>query len=251
MHEIALVGVGAAHPDHLTGTARRALLQADLVLVPHKGAEKADLAGLRRALLDGLGATARVAEFAMPERDRDDPDYLGGVEDWHDRVARAWADCLAAHLPHGGRAALMVWGDPSLYDSTLRIAGRLAGLGHDARVRVVPGLTSVQLLTAAHAVPLNALGAPVLITTGRRLREGWPDGVERVVVMLDGDCAFRHLAPPERFHLWWGAYLGMDGEMLDGGRLDVAGPRIVAARAAARARHGWIMDVYLLERRGP
>ncbi|MEL7174613.1 MAG: SAM-dependent methyltransferase, partial [Pseudomonadota bacterium] len=56
MHEIALVGVGSAHPDHLTPAARRALLEADLILVPNKGSEKADLAALRHALLAGIGA---------------------------------------------------------------------------------------------------------------------------------------------------------------------------------------------------
>ncbi|MEO1459212.1 MAG: precorrin-6A synthase (deacetylating) [Pseudomonadota bacterium] len=250
MHEIALVGVGSAHPDHLTPAARRALLEADLILVPNKGSEKADLAALRHALLAGIGAGAAVAEFEMPAREREGADYLADVEDWHDRVAAAWAVPLQEKLPAGGRAALMIWGDPSLYDSSLRIAERLAGLGLQARIRVVPGLTSMQLLTAAHAIPLNALGAPVLVTTGRRLREeGWPPGVDRAVVMLDGACSFRHLAEAERFHIWWGAYLGMAEEMLESGPLPVAGPRIEHERAAARARHGWIMDVYLLERR--
>ncbi|MEO1317555.1 MAG: precorrin-6A synthase (deacetylating) [Pseudomonadota bacterium] len=249
MHELALVGVGSAHPDHVTPAARRTLMEADLILLPHKGAEKADLADLRQALLAGLGAQATIVEFEMPARDRDGPDYLAGVEDWHDRVAGAWAGCLRSGLPHGGRAALMIWGDPSLYDSSLRIANRLPALGLPIVLRVIPGLTSMQLLTAAHTIPLNALGAPVIVTTGRRLREeGWPEGVERAVVMLDGSCSFRHLPYPDRFQIWWGAYLGMAEEMLESGRLDIAGPKIVAARAAARERHGWIMDIYLLER---
>ncbi|MEM9762136.1 MAG: precorrin-6A synthase (deacetylating) [Pseudomonadota bacterium] len=250
MHEIALVGVGSAHPDHLTPAARRALLEAELILLPNKGSEKADLAALRHALLAGIGADAMVATFEMPPREREGADYLADVEDWHDRVAAAWAVPLLEKLPTGGRAALMIWGDPSLYDSSLRIAERLAGLGLQARIRVVPGLTSMQLLTAAHAIPLNALGAPVLVTTGRRLREeGWPTGVERAVVMLDRACSVRHLADPEHFHIWWGAYLAMAEEMLERGPLPEAGPRIEHERAAARARHGWIMDVYLLERR--
>ncbi|MCA3862067.1 MAG: hypothetical protein IOB81_25890, partial [Burkholderia sp.] len=48
-----------------------------------------------------------------------------------------------------GRLALLVWGDPALYDSSLRIAERLQAGGLPLRVRVVPGLTSLQLLTAA------------------------------------------------------------------------------------------------------
>jgi precorrin-6A synthase len=86
-----------------------------------------------------------------------------------------------------GSVALMVWGDPSLYDSTLRIAARLG----DVAVRVIPGITSLQVLTAAHAIPLNSLAAPVTITTGRQLREhGWPEVPVTVAVMLDKGGAF-------------------------------------------------------------
>ena len=119
---------------------------------------------------------------------------------------------------------MLVWGDPSLYDSSLRIAARL-----DWRARVIPGITAIQALCAAHAIPLNALGSEVRITTGRRLRDaGFPGDADRVVVMLDGTCAFATL--------------------LEAGPLTEAGPRIEAARAAARAAHGWIMDCYLLAR---
>jgi precorrin-6A synthase len=37
--------------------------------------------------------------------------------------------------------------------------------------------------------------------------------------------------------------------MLMSGALAEIGPRIVAARHEARARHGWIMDSYILKRR--
>ena len=113
---------------------------------------------------------------------------------------------------------------------------------------VIPGVTAIQALCAAHAVPLNDLGAPVQVTTGRMLRDhGWPAAVDRLVVMLDGACAFQGL-PPEDIRIWWGAFLGMPQQILDHGPLAEAGPRIIKARAAARASHGWIMDCYLLQR---
>ena len=144
--------------------------------------------------------------------------------------------------------ALLVWGDPSLYDSSLRIGERLSDAGLVARVSVVPGLTSLQLLTAAHAIPLNTVGAPVHLTTGRRLRdEGWPAGVDTVAVFLDGGCAFTTL-PPDNLRIYWGAYLGMPQEICLAGAVADVGDEIVATRAAARERHGWIMDVYLLRR---
>lgn len=116
-------------------------------------------------------------------------------------------------------------------------------------MRIVPGITSLQALTAAHAIPFNTVNGAVTVTTGRRLRDhGWPDGAETLVVMLDGACSFQQLAPAG-IHIWWGAYLGMENQVLESGPLDKAGPRILATRAAARAQHGWIMDSYLMRRR--
>lgn len=246
MDELTLIGIGTGNPDHLTRQGIAALRAADAVLIPRKGTDKADLADLRRdicAEVLGAGAAARIVEFDMPLREAGG-DYLTGVADWHNAVARAWVAALSAR-PAARRVALLIWGDPSLYDSALRIAGRLTPA---PRLTVVPGITALQALCAAHAIPLNDLGAPVLITTGRRLRdEGWPVAADRVAVMLDGGCAFRTL-DPAGLQIWWGAYLGMAQQITLAGPLRDLAPRIVAARAAARDRHGWIMDTYLLRR---
>lgn len=240
---LTLIGCGTGNPDHMTLQGIAALRTADLILIPRKGPDKADLADLRRAIcarhLPDLG---RVAEFDMPVRDPTG-DYGAGVAAWHDAIARAWAGALAARLPQGGQAALLVWGDPSLYDSTLRVAARL-GLA----VTVVPGITSLAALTAAHAVPLNDLGGPVVITTGRRLRDhGWPPGADTVAVMLDAGGAWQGL-DPQGVTIWWGAALGLPAQALVAGPLDQAGPRILAARAQVRAAQGWVMDIYVLRR---
>ncbi|MGL6209164.1 MAG: SAM-dependent methyltransferase, partial [Paracoccaceae bacterium] len=42
MIDLTLVGIGTGNPDHLTLQAIKALNAADLVLIPQKGAEKAD-----------------------------------------------------------------------------------------------------------------------------------------------------------------------------------------------------------------
>lgn len=243
MTELWLIGIGTGNPDHLTAEGRRALREAEVVLVPRKGADKADLAELRLAILRACASPARVVEFDMPVRDPALP-YGQAVETWHDAIAAVWAAAIAGAQPRGP-VALMVWGDPGLYDSTVRIAARLRPT---PRLRVVPGITALQALTAAHAIPLNTVGGAVTVTTGRRLRDhGWPEGAETVAVMLDGECSFEVL-PPEGLRIWWGAYLGMAEQLLEAGPLAEAGPRIRAARAAARARHGWIMDSYLLRR---
>ncbi|WP_413868649.1 precorrin-6A synthase (deacetylating) [Albidovulum sp.] len=249
MIELHLIGIGTGNPDHLTLQAIKALNASDLVLIPRKGETKADLAELRRSICaEVLTNTAvRIAEFDLPVRDAANPSYRAGVDDWHDAIAAVWKDTVLAELGPDGRVALLVWGDPSLYDSTLRIAGRV-GQSLPLTVRVVPGITSLQALTASHAIPLNDVGDPFIVTTGRQLRDhGWPAGVRTVAVMLDGECSFRAI-PPERVTIWWGAYVGMENELILSGPLSETAARIVAARAAARDRHGWIMDIYILRR---
>jgi precorrin-6A synthase len=243
-----LIGIGTGNPDHLTTQAVAAMNGADLILLPRKGRAKSDLIDLRRQICAAvLTSPVRVVEFDLPIRDGQGP-YLAAVHDWHQAIAEAWQAEIAAHLPGGGKVALLVWGDPSLYDSTMRIAERLERGGMPIRVHVVPGITSIQALTAAHAIPLNPLAEAVTITTGRLLRaQGWPAVANTLVVMLDGGCAFEELDPQGKT-IWWGAYLGMAHETLEHGPLGEAGPRIVQRRGELRARHGWIMDVYLMRR---
>jgi precorrin-6A synthase len=246
MITLFLVGIGTGNPDHLTAAAAKAVNGADLILLPRKGEDKSDLADVRRLILSQvLTHAVPVAEYDVPER-ADQGDYLGAVNDWHDAIAGLWRDALSAHLPTGGKVALLVWGDPSLYDSTLRIAARL----QEVVVKVVPGITSLQALTAAHAIPLNTLAAPVIITTGRQLRElGWPEGAITLAVMLDKGGAFTAIDPTETY-IWWGAYIGMPQEALIHGPLALVSDEILATRARLRAEHGWIMDIYLLRRGG-
>lgn len=264
MIRLSLIGIGTGNPEHVTLAAVRALNEADLILLPRKGEAKSDLVDLRRLLCRNLlndSSRTRVVEFDLPQRDAR-ADYLGAVDDWHGAIARVWAGLMESHLPEDGRVGMLIWGDPSLYDSSLRIARRLGSqmkstAGREGeveqkvelQVEIVPGITSLQVLTAEHRIPLNALAEPVQITTGRRLRErGWPGDADSVAVMLDSGGAFEAL-PPEGLYIWWGAYLGMDKQsLLDGWLADMAAS-ILARRAALRERHGWIMDVYLLARR--
>lgn len=250
MLELFLIGIGTGNPDHITREAENAILGADLVLLPHKEDNKAELAQVRLSLLQHLGVAAgKVAHFDMPLRRQTGDDYDNQVDEWHDAIARRWQASLGAHLRSGeGRVALLVWGDPALYDSTLRIALRL-GLA-PAQVRVVPGITSMQVLCSAHGIALNEIGAPFLVTTGRQLRDhGWPAGVDTLVVMLDGQRSYEQVSEPD-VEIYWGAYLGMPQQILLRGRLADVATQISARRAQARQAHGWIMDIYLLRRPG-
>lgn len=247
MITLSLIGIGCGNPEHLTLGAIRAINAADLVLIPRKGAAKADLAELRRAICDEVltNQMTRVVEFDLPGRDVSNASYRAGVDDWHDAIAAVWATEIQQHVSDSGRVALLIWGDPSLYDSSLRIAQRLKP---EPTIEVIPGITAIQALCAAHAIPLNEIGAPVLVTTGRQLRDqGWPPGADTLVVMLDGDTAFDTLAP-DGISIWWGAFVGMPEQIVFSGALADVGPQIIAARRDARARHGWIMDIYILRR---
>lgn len=242
MTDLWLIGIGTGHPGHVTLEGRQALRDAATVLIPRKGTGKEDLSHLRQAILKDAGAEANVVFFDMPTRDENLP-YHERVEAWHDEIAGRWENALKD--ADASPVALLVWGDPGLYDSTLRIAGRL---NPAPAVRVVPGITALQALTAAHAIPFNTVNGSVVVTTGRRLRDqGWPDGAETVVVMLDGDCSFQQL-DLDGVHIWWGAFLGMPEQLIVSGPLSQVARRIVKLRADARARHGWIMDTYLLRR---
>ncbi|UWR11243.1 precorrin-6A synthase (deacetylating) [Sulfitobacter mediterraneus] len=246
--KLTLIGIGTGNPEHLTLQAIRAINAQDLILIPHKGEGKADLAELRRAICDEVltNPQTQITGFDLPVRDEATADYRQRVDDWHDAIAQCWQQAIAAH-PKAEKVALLVWGDPSLYDSTLRIASRLSP---PPQIEVIAGITSLQALTAAHAIPVNEIGAPFVITTGRRLRdEGWPQGIDTLAIMLDGTCAFQSL-PPEGVHIWWGGYVGMKEQILCAGPLAEVSDQIVKMRAAARAEHGWIMDIYILRKAG-
>ncbi|OHV04315.1 precorrin-6A synthase (deacetylating) [Mycobacterium talmoniae] len=242
MRLVHVIGIGAGHPDYLTVQAIEALNDTQVFFAMDKGETKSELLELRRHICQRFirDRDYRFVELPDPPRAQDG-DYRQAVADWHVARARIWAAAIAAELGPDGVGAFLAWGDPSLYDSTLRILDTVAEQ-IELRYDVIPGITAVQALTARHRIPLNDVGEPVLITTGRQLRERGLTG--SAVVMLDADCAFRGCPPQTR--IWWGAYLGTEHELLVAGTVGEVGARIVELRAEARARHGWIMDTYLL-----
>jgi precorrin-6A synthase len=239
---IHVIGIGAGDPDYVTAEAVRALNDTQVFFAMDKGDAKRDLVALRRQICERFIREPgyRFVELVDPPRAKDG-EYQQAVADWHAARAALWADAIERELAPDGIGAFLAWGDPSLYDSTLRILDTVAE--HvEVEYDVIPGITAIQALTARHRIPLNDIGEPVLITTGRRLAADGLTG--SAVVMLDGDCAFQSCPPQTR--IWWGAYLGTPDELLASGTVGEVGERIVTLRAEARARHGWIMDTYLL-----
>ena len=246
---IHVIGIGVGNSDYLTVQAIEALNDTQVFFAMDKGEAKSDLVALRREICARFirGPGYRFVELADPKRSTlpgCGAEYGEAVADWHAARARVWATAVAAELGPDGVGAFLAWGDPSLYDSTLRILDAVAA-ELDFTFDVIPGITAVQALTARHRIPLNEVGEPVVITTGRQLRKNGMEGSARsVIVMLDAECSFQVCPPDTR--IWWGAYLGTDDELLVTGTVGEIGTRIATLRAEARARHGWIMDTYLL-----
>jgi precorrin-6A synthase len=251
VRRLILIGIGAGDPDHVTVAATKALNAFDvLFLVTKAGVD--ELAALRLEIVarHRTGGPHRTVELADPPRPwRDAPDYASAVASW--RVARGllWETAIEQELAEYEVGAFLVWGDPSLYESTLPV---VCGIAEGGRVpleyEVIPGVSSVHALAARHRIPLNRVGRAVQITPARLIAGGLPEDVDDVVVMLDARATFAAL-DPAGLDIYWGAYLGTPDEILISGALaDVAG-EIVAVREAARTRKGWIFDTYLLRRR--
>ncbi|MBF6172700.1 precorrin-6A synthase (deacetylating) [Nocardia blacklockiae] len=248
MRELYVIGIGAGDPAQVTVQAIEALRRVDVFFVIGKGDAKRELVEVRSAILAAhTDRPYRTVEIPDPPRERTVGDgYREVVEDWHERRAALLAEAFAGTDGVGG---ILVWGDPSLYDSTLRMVERvLARGGPRFDYTVIPGVTSAQALAARHRIVLHEIGEPVHITTGRRLREEGVAAGQSTLVMLDGEASFRTV-PGDDLHIWWGAYLGMPDEVLIEGPLRAVEERIVRRRTALRDAKGWIMDIYLLRRR--
>jgi precorrin-6A synthase len=248
--KILLIGIGAGDPEHVTMQAVKALNQVDVFFVMDKGPAKKKLVALRQEICRRYieGTNYRVIEAPSPPRERAPVDYRACVEDLNQEKKTVFEKLIETEMADGECAAVMIWGDPSLYDSTIRILDALIAEGrHDIDYEVIPGITSVQALTARHKTTLNRIGKPVEITTGRNLARGWPDNADSVVVMLDGEDTYRRFADQD-VEIFWGAYLGTPDEILISGRLKDVAARIYEVRAKARAANGWIMDTYLMRK---
>ena len=249
MKHVLVIGIGAGNPDYVTIQAINAMNKADVFFVADKGADKSDLNALRREICDRFitGKNYRMVEFPSPPRDTSADVYRDGIDATNDRLTEAYEKLLREELEDGETAGFLVWGDPSLYDSTLRILAHIQSKGELAfNYEVIPGISSIQALAARHKVALNRIGEPVEITTGRRLAEGKVNATGSTVIMLDSREAFKTVSPDT--DIYWGAYLGTPDEILVSGKVgDVAG-KIEKLRAAARQAKGWIMDTYLLKK---
>jgi precorrin-6A synthase len=258
MRELLVIGMGPGHPDQITVQAVQALNRADVFFQFDKGEARSGLNAARDEILRRHVTRPghRIVEIPEPPRDRapslTGSGYRGAVADWHEARARLVEAAITAELGEDDAGAFLVWGDPSVYDSTLHVIERILARGTVSfDYTVIAGVTSAQALAAAHRIPLNRTGEPIHITPARRIADGLPDGISSAVVMLDPGFTAGGFDHAE-LAVFWGAYLSTPDEVLISGPLTEVADEIARSKAALRARHGWIMDTYLLRRRrGP
>ncbi|WP_433964115.1 precorrin-6A synthase (deacetylating) [Tunturiibacter gelidiferens] len=146
----------------------------------------------------------RTIEIVDSERDPSIASYTSRVEAWHKQRALTYEALIKNELQEDECGAFLIWGDPSLYDSTLRVVDQIISRGRvHFDYEVIPGITSIQALAARHKISLNGIGESICITTGRQLSAGLFSDTENVVVMLDGKCSFKDV-PNEEVEIYWG-----------------------------------------------
>jgi len=250
MKQLLVIGIGAGNPDYITMQAVKALNQVDVFFLLDKGPSKDKLIDLRREICARYITDPgyRFVEAHSPERERGDVDYTRAVDDLNRAKQETFERLINEELADNECGGFLVWGDPALYDSTIRILQAILSSGRCAfEYEVIPGITSVQALAAQHKVPLNSIGRSIEITTGRRLAAGQVSDTDSLVVMLDAEDSYHHVAD-QQTEIYWGAYLGTPDEILISGKLKDVAAEIERTRKAARAEHGWIMDTYLLRK---
>jgi precorrin-6A synthase len=250
MKTVLLIGIGAGHPEHITVQAINALNSAKVFFILDKGYADDDLLRLRKEICQRYitDPDYRMVVVRDPQRETDPASYEAGVERWHEQRAVLFEQLIDDELKADEVGGFLVWGDPSIYDSTLRILERVLSRGKiEFDYAVIPGISSVQVLAAQHRVALNRIGEPIHITTGRRLAAEQGASVDNVLVMLDAHCTFEQFVG-QGLHIYWGAYLGTADEILIAGELDDVCERIRDVRQRARQDKGWIMNTYLLRR---
>ncbi len=250
MRKILIIGIGAGNPEYMTVQAINALNRADVFFIPDKGAEKASLREQRLAICERYCKTDshRFVTFRTPERAKDFMDYKSSVADWHAAIEEVYERMFAEELGEAQCGAFLVWGDPTLYDSTLRIIEKIHAKGAIAfDHEIIPGVSSIQALAAKHKIALNRIGESVHVTTGRKLIEKFPDDADSLIVMLDGGETLASIEADD-LDIYWGANIGAPGEALARGRLAEVRDDIKALRERLKRDNGWVMDVYLLRK---
>lgn len=252
MKKIYLIGIGPGGPDYLTVQAINTIKKVNVFFLLEKaGGKNEDLIKIREEILTRYidEGTYRVVTAKIPERKKGGKayeTYKERVETWRQKKAEIITKLIKTEMKDRETGAFLIWGDPALYDGHLEILGHIAKEGAvNFDYEVIPGITSIQVLTAKHKIPLNRIGEPIVITTGRKLKEYSNDEVTNAVVLLDSYSAFKCFQDTN-IDIYWGSYLGGGDEILISGKLKDVIDDIKKLKGEAKKKKGWLMDTYIL-----
>jgi precorrin-2/cobalt-factor-2 C20-methyltransferase len=205
------VGAGPGDPELLTLKAARILGQVEVILAA--SSTKNDYSLAQDIVSPHLREGAEVIRLGFPmTRDQAVLDAAWSAN------ARIAADILES----GRDAAFVTLGDPLLYSTFGYLLPRLRALLPEARVRIVPGITSYQAAAAASGAILAESGENLLILSGvgdaARL-EALLDTADRAVILK----TYRNF-PDIRELL---RRSGRDAETVFATRLGIAGEQVL------------------------
>jgi precorrin-6A synthase len=255
MKTLYLIGIGTGDPEHLTIQSLNILKKVDVILILDKDSKRqAELVSLRKDILQKYLPEQRykLVHVKIPERKRGRELnlYKENVTFWRRQKAEILANTINKEIKEGQKAALLIWGDPSLYDGHIEILEYILHKGlAEFNYEIIPGITAMQLLAARHRISLNNIAESILITTGRNLKEIPPEGIKNVVVFLDNYLTYKNFRD-SKLHIYWGAYLGTKDEIIISGRIGDVVDEIIRLRTEARKKKGYIMETYILRRDG-
>ncbi|HTU91649.1 MAG TPA: precorrin-2 C(20)-methyltransferase [Gemmataceae bacterium] len=164
------VGVGPGDPELITLKAARILSEVDRIFCP-AGPEQG--AGFAERIVASLGLPAdkfRPVSLCMSRQ-------RGAAQ----QAYRSAAEAIVTELRQGRSAAWITEGDPLFYSTFSHIAEEVRHICPEARIDIVPGVSSVQAAAARAGVPLAHLDEAMAVLPAAY-------GLERLPALLDS-CA--------------------------------------------------------------
>lgn len=240
--KVYIVGIGPGDPKYLTLEAYEVIKKAKNFIIPLKKGPKEELTKIREKIIEFCkqgDTNYRVIKVNFPERKKGGV-YKLEVESWRTEKA----SILAEFLKDVDEACFLVLGDPSLYDGHIEIFKEVSK-NLPMEIEVIPGISTIGLLSAKHKISLTKVAESLLITTPRPLRKQ-KEISRNTVVFLDNYETFKLFKDDSELVIYWGAYLGTEKEVLFNGKLFECWQELIELRRKLKEKYGYIMETYLL-----
>jgi precorrin-6A synthase len=243
--KVYIIGIGPGDPKYLTLEAYEIIKKAKNFIIPLKKGPKEELTKIREKVIEFCkegNTDYRIIKVEFPERKKGGS-YKLEVESWR----KEKASILAEILKDVDEACFLVLGDPSLYDGHIEIFKEVSK-NLPMEIEVIPGISTINLLSAKHKISLTKVAETLLVTTPRPLRKQ-KEISRNTVVFLDNYETFKLFKDDSELMIYWGAYIGTEKEVLFNGKLSQCWQELVELRRKLKEKHGYIMETYLLTKK--